>query len=255
MLKDNRMWQIYETVRKNTVLGVCDVGTDHAWLPIELVSSGAVPFAIATDISRPSIEKGENNISLCGLSGKIATYCANGTLGVPLDGIGDIVIAGMGGELIASILAADERLRNPALHFVLQPMTKQIELREFLYSNGFCINSESCVRDGDRIYFIMSVSYAYYKNALDTRALLLGFGTKDDRNLFDYAKKLASLLRVRLEGLRAAENSAPFADEMRTLTERLTFLDAYVKQNEPRFSPILPSSQSIPYNFFKKPRS
>lgn len=254
MLSDNRMKRIYATVRTLSDRGVCDVGTDHAFIPIELVRDGRVSFAVATDISLPSVRKGEKNIAENGLADKISTHCANGTLGVPLDGIGDIIIAGMGGELIAEILSADPRLRDSALHFVLQPMTKQPELRDFLVNNGFLIEKEYCERDGDRIYFIMSVYYKGFNRPISLRDSLLGVGTEDDRNLFEYAKKLRGLLGIRLEGLRVASDSALYTPEMLSINEKLAFLDSYISENDSRFRPPMRDSKDIPYTFIERLR-
>lgn len=207
--------------------GACDVGTDHAHIPIELVGTGKLPFAIATDISLPSAKKGEKNIAENGLSDKIKTYCANGTLGVPLDGIGDVIIAGMGGELIAEIVFADERLKSPELHFVLQPMTKQEELRVLLSENGYEIEKESCISDGERIYFIMSVYYTGVRKTLSVRDRLLGVNTVTTPTLIKYAEELKGRLSVRLRGIKSA--TLPDAEEESKLTSELSELEKFTE--------------------------
>lgn len=210
--------------------GACDVGTDHAHIPIELVQTGKLPFAIATDISLPSAKKGEKNIAENGLSDKIKTYCANGTLGVPLDGIGDIIIAGMGGELIAEIILADERLKSPDLHFVLQPMTKQEELRILLSENGYEIEKESCISDGERIYFIMSVYYVGVRKKLSIRERLLGVNTAPSTTLIKYAEELKSRISVRLRGIRSA--TSPNRTEEQELIDALSELEKFTEETK-----------------------
>lgn len=230
MLKDNRMKEIYSLVRAMSDRGACDVGTDHAHIPIELVQTGKLPFAIATDISLPSAKKGEKNIAENGLSDKIKTYCANGTLGVPLDGIGDIIIAGMGGELIAEIILADERLKSPDLHFVLQPMTKQEELRILLSENGYEIEKESCISDGERIYFIMSVYYVGVRKKLSIRERLLGVNTAPSTTLIKYAEELKSRISVRLRGIRSA--TSPNHTEEQELIDALSELEKFTEETK-----------------------
>lgn len=230
MLKDNRMKEIYSLVRAMSDRGACDVGTDHAHIPIELVQTGKLPFAIATDISLPSAKKGEKNIAENGLSDKIKTYCANGTLGVPLDGIGDIIIAGMGGELIAEIIFADERLKSPDLHFVLQPMTKQDELRVLLSENGYTIEKESCIPDGERIYFIMSVYYTGVSKALSVQDRLLGVNTEPSETLIKYATELKNRLAFKLRGVQSA--TVPNVVEIEELTEAIAELERFTEKAE-----------------------
>ena len=230
MLKNNRMKEIFSLVRTMNNRGVCDVGTDHAHIPIELVREKKVPFAIATDISLPSIKKGEQNIKALGLSAKIGTFCANGTLGVPLDGIGDIIIAGMGGELIAEIILADPRLRLPDYHFILQPMTKHMELRVILAQNGFKIEKESCVSDGDRIYFIMSVYYTGTPYTLSLLQRLIGVGTEKNPSLYDYISKLQVQFTRRLYGLENA--SIRNEQEIHEVKAALYELDLFRSQHD-----------------------
>ena len=230
MLKDNRMKEIYSLVRRMSDRGACDVGTDHAHIPIELVQTGKLPFAIATDISLPSAKRGEKNIAENGLSDKIKTYCANGTLGVPLDGIGDIIIAGMGGELIAEIILADGRLKSTDLHFVLQPMTKQDELRSILAQNGYEIEKESCIPDGERIYFIMSVYYTGVSKTLSIREKLLGVNVAPSETLVKYADDLKARYTVKLRGVKSA--LSPNAEEIRELEETLAELEKFTNESK-----------------------
>ncbi len=228
MLKDSRMARIYATVRPSDTLGVCDVGTDHAHIPIELIKNGIVPFAIATDISRPSLEKGERNIAALGLCDRISTYVANGTLGVPLDGIGDIIIAGMGGELISSILLSDARLSSRQFHFILQPMTKHAELRDALARNGFETEHEYCTSDGERIYFIMSVYYTGNVRELSLRELILGVNTEPSEALTEYAHRRLSQSERELSGVMSA--SHPSTDETERLLRSQSVLADFISE-------------------------
>lgn len=72
------------------------------------------------------------------------------------DGICDIVIAGMGGELIVSILGRAPWVRHPAVRLLLQPMTKPEAVRRFLADGGFFTERDALVREGDRIYQILA---------------------------------------------------------------------------------------------------
>ena len=62
----------------------------------------------------------------------------------------------MGGELIIEIIKADiESARS--MELVLQPMNAQYELRLFLIENGFMIEKEDIVCEGNRVYNVMIV--------------------------------------------------------------------------------------------------
>ncbi len=204
MLKDERMTLIYSLIRDGK--NVLDVGTDHAIIPIELVKNGKSPLASVTDISRPSLEKGIKNIAAAGLKEKISAYCTDGTLGVPLDSVDDIIIAGMGGELIVKILSQDERLRSERLRFILQPMTKPEETRKYLYENGFNVLSETKVVSEGRVYAVILAEFNGKAADFSLSDLLLGV-TPNRENVADvtYAERLLSALTTRLSGLNKAE--------------------------------------------------
>ena len=70
-----------------------------------------------------------------------------------------IVIAGMGGLLIAEILSDSMNKAKRAGTIILQPMRKQDELRTFLWKNGFEILDESLTMEGDKLYQAMKVRY------------------------------------------------------------------------------------------------
>ena len=84
---------------------IADIGTDHAYLPIELVKSGKVNFAIASDIGKGPLDNAKQDIKEAGLEGKIETRLGAGLETVSAkDNIDTIVIAGMGGNLMSQIL-------------------------------------------------------------------------------------------------------------------------------------------------------
>lgn len=215
MLKDGRMEAIYGMVRRGVT--VCDVGTDHAIIPIELVKTGVCPSAIATDISAPSLEKGAQNIKKAGCAGKIKTYCTNGTLSVPFDKKMDFIIAGMGGELIVKIISQDERLKNSDFRFILQPMTRAEELRTFLAENGFKMLSESKAEGDGRIYAVINACYTGEKYALSRMETLFGVTPAPQNELeIRYAEKEVKRLVTKLIGLENSDTEASATEQERT---------------------------------------
>lgn len=133
-----------------------DIGTDHAYVPIELVRSGRAGRVIATDVRRGPLDIAAGHIERYGLSDKIETRLGTG-LSVLAPGEADtIVIAGMGGELIAEILSADSETAR-ASELILQPMNSQYELRRYLVENNYIIEQEDIENEGQRVYNLMLV--------------------------------------------------------------------------------------------------
>ena len=133
-----------------------DIGTDHAYVPIELVRSGRAERVIATDVHRGPLDIAAGHIERYGLSDRIETRLGAG-LSVLRPGEADtIVVAGMGGELIAEILNSSSEVAR-ASELVLQPMNSQYELRRFLIDNGYTIEREDIENEGQRVYNLMLV--------------------------------------------------------------------------------------------------
>ena len=141
---------------------VADIGTDHAYLPIYLceqrklppvtVGSGETLCAVAADINKGPVERADEHIAAARLTKYIKTVQTDGLTGLDLYDPQDIIIFGMGGELIASILAAAPWVNAAGRRLILQPMTHAEKLREYLLAAGYSIVGETLSREGDRIY-------------------------------------------------------------------------------------------------------
>ena len=141
---------------------VADIGTDHAYLPIYLceqrrltpvtAKNGETLCAIAADINRGPVERADQHIAEARLTQYIKTLQTDGLTGLDAFDPADIIIFGMGGELIASILAAAPWAGGAGKRLILQPMTHAEKLRDYLLSAGFAIIGETLSREGDRIY-------------------------------------------------------------------------------------------------------
>ena len=147
---DQRLAGAIPYLRVGKVLS--DVGTDHAHLPIYVCQNGICPRAIASDINRGPVENARRNIAAAGLADRIATVCTPGLDGIREYAPEDITIFGMGGELIAAILAASPWVNREGRRLILQPMTHAEKLREYLLSAGYAIVGETLSREGERIY-------------------------------------------------------------------------------------------------------
>lgn len=126
---------------------VADIGTDHAYIPIELAKRGV--RVIATDVNAGPLLAAEKNVRKNGVSVTLAL--GDGLSPIQDFGAGEIIIAGMGGELIEKILSENPATARSA-RLLLQPMNSQAELRKFLLTHGFCITSEDLAAEGHKIY-------------------------------------------------------------------------------------------------------
>jgi tRNA (adenine22-N1)-methyltransferase len=137
---------------------LADVGTDHAYVPINAVLSGLCSRAIATDINKGPIAVAQRSIKKYNLQNKIQTRVGPG-LSVLYKGEADIIIiAGMGGHMICDIINNDMEIAGDTKYLVLQPIQHVEVLRKFLCSNGFLILDEELCREDNKYYHVIKAS-------------------------------------------------------------------------------------------------
>ena len=141
---------------------ICDVGTDHALLPCYLCEQGETDV-VASDINPNPLEAARANIEKYGFSDVITLVQSDGLRSVPP--CDDIIIAGMGGELIAQMIH-DCTFVTPDTRFILQPMTKAEHLRRSLYADGFEIMEEKGAAAGGKAYTVMLVRFTGEKRRI-----------------------------------------------------------------------------------------
>ena len=138
---------------------VADIGTDHAYLPVWLCENGICPSAIAADINPEPLQSGQRTVAAAHLEDKITLRLSDGLQEIAADETDDIVIAGMGGELIARIIGACDYARDPEKRFILQPMTRSEELLRWLCAGGFQILRQDCCVAANKFYTVLLVRY------------------------------------------------------------------------------------------------
>ena len=148
-----------------------DVGSDHAYLPIELVERGKIESAIAGEVVEGPYQSAVKNVEAHGLKEKIQVRLANGLAAFEeADQVSVITIAGMGGRLIARILEEVlDKLANVE-RLILQPNNREDDLRIWLQDNDFQIVAESILEEAGKFYEILVVEVGQMKlSASDVR--------------------------------------------------------------------------------------
>ncbi|MBZ9608476.1 class I SAM-dependent methyltransferase [Clostridium estertheticum] len=138
---------------------VIDVGTDHGYVPINLVKNGVIKKAIASDINKGPVEKAKNNIIHNNMCGQITCRLGSGLSTVEKGEVQVAIIAGMGGNLIRDILEADLDVVKQFKYMILQPVQNAEVLRGYLYVAGYDILDEEICNDDGRFYEIIKARY------------------------------------------------------------------------------------------------
>lgn len=138
---------------------VADVGTDHGYIPVFLVSSGRAKRAIATDVNTGPLLRAEEHIRQFHLEEKIEIRLSDGLAGLQPKEAEVIVIAGMGGALMMRILDEREETAHTAKRLVLQPQTELFSFRRYLAEHGYRIMNEDMVYEDGKFYSMMAAAW------------------------------------------------------------------------------------------------
>lgn len=184
---------------------LCDVGTDHALLPVYAIQKKIIQQAIACDIGKLPLESAKRTVLKYQLSDKIKLILSDGLQNINDTNITDIVIAGMGGETIIHVLQETCAFSLANKNLILQPMTKAELLRTWLYQNGYEIQQETCVHDEKFLYAILCVKYSGVSKNPNAREIYFGKMNLFDKNGLAYANRQYQKLCKARQGRLSAD--------------------------------------------------
>lgn len=190
---------------------IADVGTDHGYIPVYLYKQGIIRSAVACDINIKPLSSCEALVLQEGLCDAIKTRLSNGLDNVAGDEIDTVIIAGMGGELIADILSHCDYINEK--HIILNPMTHPEIARKHLYDNGFEIVNDIIVSEGRHSYCVLDAVYTGTVQSKSELDYYLG-NIKDFSNK-DYFLHLLNYLKNK------QKSGADYSEIISTLEEKL----------------------------------
>ena len=135
---------------------VADIGCDHGYLSIYLLTQGIASYCIASDVREGPLQSAVVNAKKFGVSEKIQFCLSDGVREIPRD-FDTLVCAGMGADTMVHILTDAPWLRDKKYRLVLQCQSKTPMLRQYLSDNGWRIAEETVLRDGRFLYTVMEV--------------------------------------------------------------------------------------------------
>ena len=217
---DDRLSAVASFVRNGK--RVADIGTDHGYLVAYLVENGICPSGIAADLRKGPLENARQTVIAQELSDKIELILSDGLQNIPENTCDDIVIAGMGGNLIAEILEKAPWVKNENINIIAQPMTHAEVLRQYFIDNGFAINEEKTATDGKRYYCIISASFGGDIVKHEASYIYTGEIKPVTDTDIKYLQKILNALTKKYDALISAnkedtDNLKVIIDEIRTL--------------------------------------
>jgi len=186
-----------------------DVGCDHGLVSAHLLRSGRAERVIASDLRKKPLAKAAENFKKLGIAGRAELRLCDGLDGISKEECDTVIVAGMGGDTIADLLARAPWTADGAHLLILQPMTAAERLRAFLSENGYAELDETVVLDGGRLYAVVVArgggceprgqEYLYFG-----RPLLRHFGENERA----YLRQQITRLRRALAGAEASSKPA-----------------------------------------------
>lgn len=203
---DNRLKTAAELCREGKT--AADVGCDHAQLACFLAQNKS-KLVIAGDVRDGPLEAARRTVSEQGVQ-NVKVVKSDGLKSI--DFADDVIICGMGGELIAEIISGCKFLSEDT-RFILQPMTKANFLRCWLCENGFEIIEERAAYDGLRIYAIMYVKYiGFAGERTEPDELFALCGKMTDSG---YLRKIAEKLLKKADGMSLSGGAGGEVEKIR----------------------------------------
>ena len=135
---------------------VADIGTDHAYLPVYLIQQGITNRIIAGEINEQPFKAAQITIQANNIREAIDLRLGNG-LNILTPGEAEIiVIAGMGGKTVCTILGQGSEVLKHVQRLVIQPMNNIPMVRRWLLANEWHLADEEMINESGHYYVIIS---------------------------------------------------------------------------------------------------
>ncbi|WP_423407427.1 tRNA (adenine(22)-N(1))-methyltransferase [Heyndrickxia sp. MSNUG] len=146
-----------EAVANNIPQGarLADIGSDHAYLPCNVVKKGIVPVAIAGEVAEGPYQSALEQVHSENLAEEISVRKGDGLDVIQPGEVDCITIAGMGGTLISNILDRGKTKLDGVNRLVLQPNVGSFSVRSWLIDNGWVLMKEEILKEDGKIYEIL----------------------------------------------------------------------------------------------------
>lgn len=217
---------------------VCDVGTDHGYIPIYLVGIHKIPSALAMDVNEGPLLRAKEHITAQNMTDAVSTRRSDGLKALQTDEADSVVIAGMGGGLMIRILEEGAEKLASIRELILQPQSDIALVREYIRTHGFTIVAQDMVYEDGKYYMMFRCAHADIckdslsdgqENMAEKLALYDRYGRQlieaEHPVLVDFLKKEETQL-LRIQGsLAKAEKTDAILSRQNEVAEKLRMIE------------------------------
>lgn len=165
---------------------VADVGCDHGYISIDLIKSGRSPRVLAMDVNKDPLEKAKANAVAYNVAERIGFRLSNGLDKLEPGEVDCIIIAGMGGKLVETILDAASEKLSSYKRLILSPHRDVEAVRAKIRALGFPIVEEDMLEEEGHDYNFIIVDTQSDQSSYEKE--------NSDENLIKIQNKYGKLL-------------------------------------------------------------
>lgn len=178
-----RLQTIVNHIHTPTEGVIADIGCDHGYISIYLAQNRLAHKIYAMDINPGPLEKAKKNSVAYQVSDQVECILSNG-LDKLHPSVDTVIVAGMGGDLIAEILEKGQQKMPQLRQLLLSPHSEVSKVRRKIHQLEFQIDKEAMVKDAGHYYTIISalpgeqeeyseIEYLYGRHLIQQRDPLL----------------------------------------------------------------------------------
>ena len=134
---------------------LCDVGCDHAHVPIRLLQNGQYRRAIGMDVIEGPLGKARGNLELYGMTGDVELRLSDGLNAFHAGEADTLVVTGMGGTLMREILLREPDKTRSFSALVLGPQSDPDRVRAAVRELGFSLEDERLIFEDGKYYPVL----------------------------------------------------------------------------------------------------
>lgn len=144
-----------ETLSHGKIPCVADIGCDHAFVSMACVRDGLAEHVIAMDVRKGPLSIAQTHIREYGFEKSVETRLSNGFEAMKLGEATWAVLAGMGGELMKTILQKGKPHLDAGIGLILQPQSELQTVRTYLQDQQYIIIDEDFLQEDGKFYTII----------------------------------------------------------------------------------------------------
>lgn len=201
-----------------------DIGSDHAYLPCYVCLNDKDAKAIAGEVVEGPFESAKSTVKAHQLETVIDVRLGDGLTVVKKGEIKQVVIAGMGGPLIRSILERGlDKLENVE-RIIAQPNVEARTVRKWLNFHHFGIVEEEIVEENGHFYEIVVADRIDDDSYLTEKEFMFGPRLLVNKSEAFYEKWRSEQIKLQNVRKQLEQASVPQIDKLQRFNNELTWI-------------------------------